>query len=198
MKRVKHNPDRLRMRQKKSEKANEMEQYLDQRMQAVNREIAKTLDKGGGVPGSMEQNSGESLAKPKKRVKSKSKKVNFYPASNQGSEGEPQQNMAEGVGGRGHGRVRVLPPRHPDSHVRHAPQPADLHSRRNDSSRRSMGVNSSVENYQRYYQEDRPDANLLRDLSQTQSRIEPEAFNDYNNHLMRGETAGGVAAAAPE
>lgn len=52
-----------------------------------------------------------------------------------------------------------------------------------------MGFNSSVENYQRYYQEDRPDANLLKDLSQTQSRIEPEAFNHYDQYARGGETA---------
>lgn len=65
---------------------------------------------------------------------------------------------------------------------------ADLQSRNTDGSRRSVGGNSSVENYQRYYQENRPDAHMLRDLSQTQSRIEPEPINDYNNYL-RGESS---------
>lgn len=84
------------------------------------------------------------------------------------------------------GNMPDLPPRHPDSQIRSSPRMPELHSRRTDGSRRSVGGNSSVENYQRYYQENRPDAHMLNDLSQTQSRIEPEPVADNNNYL-RGE-----------
>lgn len=95
MKKARYNPDRMKVRKKKNDRATEIESYLDQKMSKLNKEIARNVNKNENGDGEMlnelrdgfEQNSRESLAKPKKKGKSKSKKVNFYPSSNQDSEG---------------------------------------------------------------------------------------------------------------
>lgn len=75
-----------KIRKAKKDKARDDERYLDGKIKKLNKEIAKGL---GNDLGSQEQDTAESLAKPKKKTKIKQKRVNFYPSSNQDSEGEP-------------------------------------------------------------------------------------------------------------
>ena len=86
MMKLKHNSDLQKIRKSRKEKADQEEKYLDRKMKKLNKAIAKNL---GNDMGSQEQDTAESLAKPKKKMKIKQKKVNFYPSSNQDSEGEP-------------------------------------------------------------------------------------------------------------
>ena len=66
--RLKHNSDLQKYRKSKKDKAEEDERYLDRKIKKINREIAKNL---GNEQGSQEQDTAESLAKPKKKTRSK-------------------------------------------------------------------------------------------------------------------------------
>lgn len=66
--RLKHNSDLQKYRKSKKDKAKEDERYLDRKINKINREIAKNL---GNEQGSQEQDTAESLAKPKKKTRSK-------------------------------------------------------------------------------------------------------------------------------
>ena len=66
--RLKHNSDLQKYRKSKKDKAKEDERYLDRKIKKINREIAKNL---GNEQGSQEQDTAESLAKPKKKTRSK-------------------------------------------------------------------------------------------------------------------------------
>lgn len=86
MNKLKHNSDLQKIRKAKKDKVDQEQKYLDRKIKKLNKEIAKNL---GNDLGSQEQDTAESLAKPKKKTKIKQKRVNFYPSSNQDSEGEP-------------------------------------------------------------------------------------------------------------
>ena len=68
MNRLKHNSDLQKIRKSKKEKVNQEEKYLDKKIKKLNKEIAKNL---GNEMGSQEQDTAESLAKPKKTTKIK-------------------------------------------------------------------------------------------------------------------------------
>ena len=95
MKKARYNPDRMKIRKQKHDRASEMQTYLDHKMSQLNKELARNVDENDNgevlreLQGGLDQNSHESLAKPKTKGKSKSKKVNFYPPSNQDSEAGP-------------------------------------------------------------------------------------------------------------
>lgn len=68
MNKLKHNSDLQKIRKSKKDKAHQEERYLDKKIKKLNKEIAKNL---GNEMGSHEQDTAESLAKPKKKTKTK-------------------------------------------------------------------------------------------------------------------------------
>lgn len=47
MKKARYNPDRLKIRKKKNDRATEIESYLDHKMTKLNKEIARNVDENG-------------------------------------------------------------------------------------------------------------------------------------------------------